>query len=265
MSIKNNAPSVQDSSLPLVHSPVPPSLTKEVTDRLLISVIVPTYNEEKVISALVKHLLADAHDDLAEVLVIDGGSTDRTATLARQAGASVHVTAEMGRAQQMNYGAHIAQGNVLYFVHADTRPPSRYVENIQESLRAGHSIGSYRSCFCSSHPLLRLNSYFSRFDRFTCRGGDQTLFVTRSLFDQLGGYDPYYIVMEDFDFIRRARRKARFQVMPHNAYVSARKYEDNSYGRVTLANAIVFTLFRLGFSPQWLLRTYKKMVRYPKY
>lgn len=252
-------------SPPLTGPPLSSTITQRTVDRMKISVIVPTYNEETVIAPLVKHLLAEPHDDLKEVLVIDGGSTDRTVTLARRAGAQVHVASRKGRAQQMNLGASVARGNILYFVHADTRPPSGYIEDIQKSFRTGHEIGSYRSRFCSSNPLLKLNSYFSRFDRFTCRGGDQTLFVTRSLFRQLKGYDDYYVVMEDFDFIRRARRQACFQVMPRDAYVSARKYEDNSYWRVTMANFIVFTMFRLGVSPQRLLRTYKKMVQYPKY
>ena len=230
-----------------------------------LSVIIPTYNEEKVIGSLVKHLLAEPSDSLAEVLVIDGGSTDQTVAVARQAGAQVHVAPQKGRANQMNFGVRIAQGEVLYFVHADTRPPAGYVDDIQKSISNGHEAGCYRSRFCSSHPMLKLNSYFSRFDRFTCRGGDQTLFVTRSLFNRLGGYDNYYVVMEDFDLIRRAQRHTRFQVMPKDAYVSARKYEDNSYGRVTIANFIVFTMFRLRVSPQKLLRTYKKMVKYPKY
>lgn len=247
-------------------SAIPPlSITDSTTDRIQISVIVPTYNEESVIGALVKHLLAERSEGLAEVLVIDGGSTDQTVTVATRAGAQVHVAPRKGRAQQMNFGVSLVQGNVLYFVHADTRPPAGYVADIRRSLAAGYAAGSYRSHFCSANPLLKINSYFSRFDRFTCRGGDQTLFVTRSLFQQLGGYDAYYIVMEDFDFIRRARRQARFQVMPREAYVSARKYEDNSYGRVTVANFVVFTMFRLGVAPEYLLRTYKKMVRYPKY
>ena len=258
--------SIPGVSSPPVAAPAPPLAEAQRTiAREQISVIVPTYNEEAVIGSLVQHLLTERSDGLEEVLVIDGGSTDRTVAVARQAGAQVHRSPDKGRAQQMNFGARIARGSVLYFVHADTRPPSGYVENIRHSVLAGHQIGSYRSRFCSSHPLLKLNSYFSRFDRFTCRGGDQTLFVTRSLFERLGGYDDYYIVMEDFDFIRRARRQARFQVMPRDAHVSARKYDDNSYARVTVANFIVFSMFRVGFSPQRLLRTYKKMVRYPKY
>ena len=266
MPAETTSTSLSNVSSPWVAAP-PHSVTvtKKATDRMQISVIVPTYNEERVIGALVRHLLAERSDGLEEVLVIDGGSTDRTVAIAQQAGAQVHPSPQKGRAQQMNFGGSLARGNVLYFVHADTRPPAGYVADIRQSLLAGYHIGSYRSRFCSANPLLKLNSYFSRFDRFTCRGGDQTLFVTRSLFKQVGGYDDYYVVMEDFDFIRRARQQARFQVIPRDAYVSARKYEDNSYWRVTVANFIVFTMFRLGVSPQRLLRTYKRMVRYPKY
>lgn len=230
-----------------------------------LSVIIPTYNEEKAIASLVKHLLISPGGAVEEVLVIDGGSTDQTIAVAQRAGAQVHVSPWKGRADQMNYGAKIARGDVLYFVHADTQPPAGYVADIQASLRMGHSIGGYRSRFDAVHPLLALNSYFSRFNRLTCRGGDQTLFVTRLLFDQLKGYDNYYVVMEDFDFIRRAHRRSRFRIMPKEARVSARKYEENSYGRVTIANFIVFTMFRLGFSPRQLLRVYQRMVKYPRY
>ncbi len=201
---------------------------------------------------------------MEEVLVVDGGSTDQTAAAAQEAGAQVHASPWKGRADQMNHGARVARGNVLYFVHADTRPPAGYITDIQDSLRAGYYMGGYRARFEAVHPLLALNSYFSRFNRLTCRGGDQTLFVTRALFNTLNGYDNYYEVMEDFDFIRRARRQTRFRIIPREAEVSARKYQDNSYGRVTVANFIVFTMFRLGFSPQQLLRTYRRMVWYPR-
>lgn len=230
-----------------------------------LSVIIPTYNEEEAIASLVSHLLSNPGGVVEEVLVIDGGSTDQTVAVAQRAGAQVHLAPWKGRADQMNYGARLARGEVLYFVHADTQPPSGYVADIQASLRMGYSIGGFRSRFDAVHPLLTLNSYFSRFDCLTCRGGDQTLFVTRALFDQLKGYDNYYVVMEDFDFIRRARCQLPFRVMPREAQVSARKYQENSYGRVTIANFTVFTMFRLGFSPRLLLRTYQRMVKYPRH
>ena len=255
-----------DLSQPAAHSSLSSSTATPLeVNPIRVSVIIPTYNEEKVIASLVAHLLTNAGGAVEEVLVIDGGSTDQTVALAQEAGAQGHVSPWKGRADQMNYGAQLAHGDVLYFVHADTQPPADYLTDIQESLRMGYSIGGYRSRFEAVHPLLTLNSYFSRFSRLTCRGGDQTLFVTRALFDQLKGYDNYYVVMEDFDFIRRARRQTNFRIVPREAQVSARKYQNNSYGRVTAANFIVFTMFRLGYSPRQLLRTYQRMVNYPRY
>ncbi len=255
-----------ESLAPVIESvPGRSQITKNSTDRLRISVIVPTYNEEAHVGKLVSHLIINGGQVLHEVLVIDGGSQDQTVTQAKRAGASVYVSPQKGRAPQMNLGAQLAQGNMLYFVHADTRPPASYADDIQGCHNSHVEIGSYRSDFGMTHPLLRLNAYLTRFSWLGCQGGDQSLFVARSLFDQLGGYDPYYVVLEDFDFIRRAKRRRQFHVIQKDALVSARKYEDNSYWRVNLANLVVFTLFRMGVSPQRLLRTYKKMVRYPKY
>lgn len=230
-----------------------------------ISVIIPTYNEEKAIGPLVKHLLTHRNALLEEILVADGGSTDQTACTAQQAGALVIKSLHRGRAQQMNFAASQAKGNVLYFVHADTVPPASYLNDIQQVVTGGFAAGCYRSHFCSSNPLLRINSYFTRFNRFTCRGGDQTLFVTQTLFHRLGGYNRYYVVMEDFDLIRRIQQQAKFKIIPKSALVSARKYDDNNYWMVSLANLLVLTMFRWGFSPQTLLRIYKRLVHYPKY
>ena len=230
-----------------------------------ISVIIPTYNEASRIGILVEHLLRYRTDFLEEIIVCDGGSHDDTVGQAEAAGATVLLSPQKGRATQMNYAAEKALGSILYFVHADTLPPATYVSDICEQVGQGYAAGCYRSQFEDEHPFLMINGFFSRFDRFTCRGGDQTLFVTRSVFEQLKGYDAYYIVMEDFDFIRRARRIGKFIIMPKTALVSARKYRDNHYLKVNVANGLVFLMYRLGFSPRILLKTYKKMIYYPRY
>jgi len=230
-----------------------------------ISVIIPTYNEAERIRGLVSYLLQHRNALLQEVVVCDGGSADATVVRAEAAGARVLHSPRKGRAPQMNYAVSQTQGSVLYFVHADTRPPASYLDDIRDYVQQGYSSGCYRSWFEDEHPFLKINGFFSRFDRITCRGGDQTLFVTRDQFEQLGGYDEYYVVMEDFDFIRRSRRKGKFVIMPKAALVSARKYRDNHYLVVNIANGIVFLMYRLGFPPRTLLKTYKKMVHYPRY
>ncbi len=230
-----------------------------------ISVIIPTYNEAAGIGELVSYLLKHRNALLEEVVVCDGGSDDATVIRAEAAGAHVLHSPQKGRAPQMNYAVSQTEGSVLYFVHADTRPPVSYLNDIRDYVQRGYSSGCYRSRFEDEHPFLKINGFFSRFDRIICRGGDQTLFVTRSHFEQLGGYDEYYVVMEDFDFIRRSRRKGKFVIMPKTALVSARKYRNNRYLIVNIANGIVFLMYRLGFSPPTLLKTYQKMVYYPRY
>ncbi|MEM6841637.1 MAG: TIGR04283 family arsenosugar biosynthesis glycosyltransferase [Bacteroidota bacterium] len=230
-----------------------------------ISVIIPTYEEEARIGELVAYLLKHRSASLAEIIVCDGGSADNTVVRAEAVGAKVLHSPTKGRAAQMNYAATQAQGDILYFVHADTLPPVSYLSDIDFYVQQGYTSGSYRSQFESEHPFLKLNGFLTRINWVPCRGGDQTLFVTRQHFEQLDGYNEYYIVMEDFDFIRRSRRAGKFIVMPEDALISARKYQENHYLRVNIANAIVFLMYRLGFSPQTLLKTYKKMVYYPRY
>jgi hypothetical protein len=160
----------------------------------------------------------------------------------------------------MNYGAQQARGEILYFVHGDSLPPETYADDVVAAVAEGFSIGCFRFLFDSGRPLLRLNSYFTRFDKMWCRGGDQTLFVTHALFDELKGYDETHLIMEEYDFITRARQKYPFKIIPKNVLASARKYENNSYFKVQLANLIVFNMYRFGCSQTYMRHWYKKVL-----
>lgn len=229
---------------------------------MTISVIIPTYNEAAHIARLVESLRRHDPTGAVEVLVVDAGSPDGTADVARRAGATVLRAPQPGRAAQMNYGAAHATGQVLYFVHADVRIHPAYVAAIAAAVAAGHEAGCYRFRFDSAHPLLRLNSYGTRFRGIMSRGGDQTLFVTRRLFAQLGGFNERFVIMEDFEIIQRIRRVASFLIVPQNVIVSARKYETNGWLRVQLANLTAFALFFLQVPPPRIARTYKALLNY---
>lgn len=231
----------------------------------MISIVIPTYNEEENIGQLVKHLRTYDQNLVAEIIVVDGGSQDNTLKAAQQAGALALVSPCKGRAAQMNYGVTKTTGDVLYFVHADSIPPASYVKDIQEALAAGYPLGCYRFRFKSNKLLLRVNSYCTRFDRIMCRGGDQTLFVRRSVFEELQGYKPDFVIMEEYDFIRRARKNYPFKIIPKDVLVSARKYDNNGYFKVNLANLTVFMMFFAGCSQQQMLNTYKNMINHPKF
>ncbi|RSK38789.1 TIGR04283 family arsenosugar biosynthesis glycosyltransferase [Hymenobacter perfusus] len=229
---------------------------------MLLSVIIPTYNEADNIGRLVAELRRHDPDHSVEILVVDAGSADGTAEAARSAGATVLRSPKPGRACQMNHGARHATGEILYFVHADVGIHPGYVTTVRRAVRDGYPAGCYRFRFDSSHPLLRLNSYGTRFEGIMSRGGDQTLFITRALFEELGGFDEHYCIMEDFDIIRRIRRRARFLIVPHDVVVSARKYETNSWLRVQLANLTAFSMFFLKVAPPRIARTYKALLNY---
>ena len=227
-----------------------------------ISVIIPTYNEAANIARLVEGLHRHAPPSGLEVLVVDAHSPDGTAEIARRAGATVLQSPEPGRAAQMNFGAAHAGGDILYFVHADVGIHPDYGVAIAAAVAQGHEAGCYRFRFDSPHPLLRINSYGTRFPGIMSRGGDQTLFITRALFQRLGGFDERFVIMEDFDIIQRIRRVASFHIIPQDVLVSARKYETNSWLRVQLANLTAFSLYFLKVSPGRIARTYKAMLNH---
>lgn len=229
---------------------------------MTVSIIIPTLNESEHIGRLLAHLQQHADQRLLDLLVVDGGSQDNTCELAAQHGARALQSPEAGRAQQMNYGATLARGEILYFVHADCLPPATYLDDIDQALAEGFPIGTYRSAFESNSLLLKVNAYFTRFDFLWCRGGDQSIFVARDLFEELGGYRVDYCIMEEYDLMARAREQCPFKIIPKATLISARKYESNSYARVQVANLVVFNMFRLGFPPMRLAKIYRKLLNY---
>jgi rSAM/selenodomain-associated transferase 2 len=228
----------------------------------MLSVIIPTYNEAANIGRLVADLRRYAPPGTVEILVVDAASPDGTAEVARAAGATVLAAPRPGRAAQMNHGARQAQGDIFYFVHADVGIHPGYVATVRAAVAQGHAAGCYRFRFDSPHPLLRINSYGTRFKGIMSRGGDQTLFVTRALFEQLGGFNERFVIMEDFELIQRIRRVASFFIVPQEVVVSARKYATNSWLRVQLANLTAFALYFLKVSPPRIARTYKALLNY---
>jgi rSAM/selenodomain-associated transferase 2 len=227
-----------------------------------ISVIIPTVNEASLIFSLVESVLATGGIAVMEVIVVDGGSTDGTVTEAKKAGAIVLNCCKSSRASQMNLGAKNATGDVLYFLHADVKIPTSFVTDILKAYDEGYEAGCYRFKFDSSKIMLKFNSYCTRFNGIMCRGGDQTLFITKTLFLKLGGFNEYYTIMEDYDLIQRIREHGKFKIIPENVLVSARKYEKNSWLRVQSANFIVFMMYFLKKHPSQMKKAYRKMLNY---
>ncbi|MEQ9412525.1 MAG: glycosyl transferase, partial [Cyclobacteriaceae bacterium] len=159
-------------------------------------------------------------------------------------------------------GANQSSGEVLYFVHADVKLIDSFSTDIDEAIHLGFLAGCYRFQFDSKSWLLKANAYCTRFNGIMCRGGDQTLFIKRALFDSLNGFDERFIIMEDYDIIQRIRKNNRFRIIPKCITVSARKYKSNSWLRVQIANLTIFIMYFLKQPSKKMASLYKRMLNY---
>ncbi|MBC6612170.1 TIGR04283 family arsenosugar biosynthesis glycosyltransferase [Hymenobacter sp. BT507] len=229
-----------------------------------VSIIIPTFNEADSIADLVRYLRAATVGEDVEILVADGQSSDATAALAQAAGARVVVCPRKGRAAQMNHGAQVATGQVLYFLHADTYPPAGFLTDIRQALALGYRSGCYRLAFDHPHWFLRANAWFTRFPWTVVRFGDQSLFVSKALFGQIGGFREDLQVMEDQEIIVRLKTQGLFRVVPRTVTTSARKYLDNGVYRLQGLFTSIAVLYWLGVSQANLVRFYRFFIRKSK-
>ena len=227
-----------------------------------LSIIIPVFNEAEHIGKLIVYLTRFGRDSVQEIIVIDGGSTDDTPLRAKEAGASSVVFRQKGRAAQMNFGASLAKGDLLYFIHADTLPPQTYITDIADTVKAGYDMGRYLSNYASKSWLLKLNGLLSRLDTFEGMGGDQTLFITKKLFQQAGGFNGSMTIMEEFEFCARARKMGKYKIINKPVLISARKYDTNGWFTVQKANYKIIRMYKNGASQESMVLKYRKMLNY---
>ncbi len=233
----------------------------QLMEKQTISIIIPTLNEEARIASLIDYLHELSQSEyLQEIIVCDGGSTDKTQGIAEAAGVVLLHSPRCGRATQMNYAADHAAGDILYFVHADVFPPKECLINIIDALAEGHTMGCFSYDFASQSKLLKINAYFTQFDLMTSGGGDQTFFIPKAIFNELGQFNEKLPIMEDFDFVWRAKKHYPLHLVKNRATVSARKYERNSYLKVQVVNGVTLALFKRGHCPFKLARWYKRLL-----
>jgi rSAM/selenodomain-associated transferase 2 len=231
----------------------------------MISIIIPTYNEEENIAETIIEIKKRDNENLiSEIIISDGQSTDATISIASNAGATIVVCERKGRAAQMNYGASTAKEEILYFLHADSIPPPGFTKNIVSAFEKNFVSGCFRLAFDYDHWFLKANCWFTRFDVNAVRFGDQSLFVTKDVFEKSGGFDESLLMMEDQEIIHRIKKYGKFAVMDGSVITSARKYLDNGIYRMQFIFFRIWLLYYLGYSQDYLLKLHKKLIRKTK-
>ena len=229
-----------------------------------LTVIIPTLNEEEnIIKTLNSLTERAANADQIELIVVDGGSKDRTQAKVQQwkdrqlEYNTTLLQSAPGRAHQMNMGAQNAQAEVLYFIHADTFPVQNYDRLILEHLDSHHKAGCFRMRFDLNHWWMMLAGWGTRFHWKICRGGDQSLFVEKALFQDVGQYNPKYIICEDLHLIDRLYAQTRFSVLPQAVISSARKYRARGLWQLQWHFWVIQFKYRQGHSPEELWTYYQ--------
>lgn len=223
----------------------------------MISIIVPVLNEEKTIKKLLIEL--NALEGEKEIIVVDGGSTDSTAKIASQHARLIEGVS--GRARQMNKGAGIATGDILWFVHSDSRVDRSSLCHIEAAVEEGCAGGGFSMFFhdydtmlmrfiaCTSNMRARhMGLYF----------GDQGIFVRREIFERIGGY-PDIPIMEDWELGLILKNEGEMKLLNAQIGTSGRRFKNGGALRTLLLMHKIKLLYMLGTSPEKLSSIYRKV------
>lgn len=222
----------------------------------MISIIIPVLNEAAVIADTLEPLQA-LRQRGHEVILVDAGSSDETLSIARQRVDRV-LQSDRGRAVQMNLGAEHAGGDILWFLHADTRVPENVDHLIEDTLRhSGHSWGRFDVRLSGGHFLFRIIGLMINL-RSCITGiatGDQGIFVKRQLFKQAGGY-PVQPLMEDIELSFRLKRSGTPKCVHAKLVTSSRRWEQNGIVRTVMLMWYLRLRYALGTPAEQLVSRY---------
>jgi rSAM/selenodomain-associated transferase 2 len=217
-----------------------------------ISIIIPTFNEAENI----KQAIASTQPSISiEVIVVDGGSSDETIAIAQSLGVKV-ISSSLGRAVQMNTGAAMASSEILLFLHADTRLPVGFDTMIRRTIQQpGIVAGAFDLKIDASGFSLRLVEWRSHFLKMPY--GDQAIFVTKVVFQQINGF-PELPIMEDFELMRRLKPSGNIVILSTPVFTSARRWLQKGVFKTTLLNQIIIIAYLLGVSPERIRGWYRR-------
>ena len=223
-----------------------------------VSIIIPVFNEAPLIRPFLSNLRERTRG--AEIIVVDGGSTDGTEQLAQGFCDQLIRSGARSRAKQMNVGAEAARGEIFWFLHADAEVPLECLNEIARIMRDLEVCGGFFRIRLPATPAIyRLTDSFAHYAGLVLRirCGDHGIFCRRNAFVDAGGF-PDVPVMEDVEFFRRLRRWGRVVCSNKRIGASPRRYETVGPVRLTFAYGSIATLYLLGVSQSTLARIYRR-------
>ena len=221
----------------------------------MISIIVPVLNEESTIEETLIDLINLDGDK--EIIVVDGGSTDKTVKIAKKYG-KVYEGVK-GRARQMNYGVEKSSGDILWFVHSDARVDRSSLDAIEKSISRGYIGGGFKLYFYDMKGfLINYIAFTSNLRRRFLKliFGDQAIYVRKDIFSSMGGYKEMDL-MEDFDFSLRLHKEGKVDKLNVRIGTSARRFREGGVLRTFFFMQKIKYLYLRGRSPEELNQMYR--------
>lgn len=229
---------------------------------MLISIIIPTLNEETHIAKTLRHTLKLKGN--FEILVVDGGSNDRTLEIVKDFTEVKRLCAPKGRALQMNLGARHAQGEILVFLHADTFLPKEAYASIYQLCKAKNTVGgSFRLVVDDPNPIFKIYTWFSQWNLEFFTYGDHALFIEKRVFETVTGFKPIPF-MEDVEIQHRLRREGQFKKSKLAVITSGRRFRNNGLIFQITVDFLLVMLFKLGIAPERLKKYYPDNISFKK-
>lgn len=218
-----------------------------------ISIIIPALNEEDSIRATLRAL---QNFERAEIILVDGGSTDRTVSIAEDFKVKI-LRAQRGRGAQLEFGGNAAKGEILWFLHADTIASPDAIRQIKLALKDSRVVGgNFTIRFDGERFAAKFLTWlYPQLRRLGLIYGDSAIFVRRRVYQKMGGFAPFPI-FEDLDFVERLKQCGEIATLSAIVTTSSRRFENKSFILIFLRWTILQVLYWLGVHPDTLVKIY---------